>query len=220
MITSMQTAHSLFDQTFWLSLERTMYWEEKKTLVVADLHLGKTGHFRRAGIAVPQSVYKADLQRLISVIFLCKAERMIIVGDMTHSANNRELDLFIKWRKDFSSLQVDLVKGNHDILEDNWYSDASVTLHQEELIEDGFCFRHGDVEEKKTSDHLYTFSGHVHPGIILRGQAKQQMRLPCFYFGHKQGILPAFSHFSGTYTVNPEQGETVYALAGKELVRF
>ena len=197
-----------------------MYWEEKKTLIVADLHFGKTGHFRRSGIAVPPSVYIADLQRLISVIFLCKAERMIIVGDMTHSSNNKELDLFIKWRKDFSSLQIDLVKGNHDILDDSWYTKASVSLHQNELIEDGFRFRHGDQKTERTGDHLYTFSGHLHPGIILRGNAKQQMRLPCFYFGHKNGILPAFSHFTGTYIVNLEQGETVYALTGKTLVRF
>lgn len=217
----MQTAHTLHDQTFWLSPERTMFWEEQKTLIVADLHLGKTGHFRRSGIAVPHAIYKADLQRLVSIIFSCKAERMIVVGDMTHSSENRELDMFLKWRNDFSSLQVDLVKGNHDILNDNWYSRASVSVHQKELVSQGFRFHHGDQEDnEEKAKHLYTFSGHVHPGIILRGNGKQYLRLPCFYFGHKQGILPAFSHFTGTYTVNPEQGETVYALAGKELVRF
>lgn len=217
----MQTAHTLHDQTFWLSPERTMFWEEQKTLIVADLHLGKTGHFRRSGIAVPHAIYMADLQRLVSIIFSCKAERMIVVGDLTHSSENRELDMFLNWRNDFSSLQVDLVKGNHDILNDNWYSRASVSVHQKELVSQGFRFHHGDQQEtEEKTEHLYTFSGHVHPGIILRGNGKQYLRLPCFYFGHKQGILPAFSHFTGTYTVNPEQGETVYALAGKELVRF
>ena len=217
----MQTAHSLHDQTFWLSPERTMFWEQQRTLIVADMHFGKTGHFRRSGIAVPSNIYKADLQRLISVIFLHKAERLIIVGDMTHSAENKELDLFIKWRRDFSSLRIDLVKGNHDILNAAWYDSASVNLFENELVENGFRFRHGDEEDMATrSDLLYTFSGHLHPGVTLRGQGKQHLRLPCFYFGHEQGILPAFSHFTGTYTVNPEPGETVYALAGKELVRF
>ena len=197
-----------------------MFWEERRTLIVADLHLGKTGHFRRSGIAVPSSVYKADLQRLVSVVFSSKAERMIVVGDMTHSSANRELDMFLKWRNDFSSLQIDLVKGNHDILNDSWYSEASVSVFEKEMIEQGFRFRHGDEADESPDEHLYTFSGHVHPGVVLRGNGKQYMRLPCFYFGHKKGILPAFSHFTGTYTVNPEQGETVYALAGKELVRF
>lgn len=217
----MQTAHSLHDQTFWLSTERTMFWEQENTLIVADLHLGKTGHFRRSGIAIPSSIYKADLQRLISVIFLHKADRLIIVGDMTHSSENKELDMFLKWRKDFSSLNIDLVKGNHDILNISWYESASVNLHENELLVKGFRFRHGDKDEPEIQkEHLYTFSGHLHPGVILRGHGKQHLRLPCFYFGHEQGILPAFSHFTGTYTVNPEQGETVYAIAGRELVRF
>ena len=30
-----------------------MFWEEEKALIVSDLHFGKTGHFRKSGIAVP-----------------------------------------------------------------------------------------------------------------------------------------------------------------------
>ena len=40
------------------------------------------------------------------------------------------MDLFIKWRKDFSLLHIDLVKGNHDILEDNWYNEANIECHE------------------------------------------------------------------------------------------
>ncbi len=58
--------HTKFlNQQFWLTTDRTMYWEEEKALIVSDLHFGKTGHFRKSGIAVPASVYKEDLQRLI-----------------------------------------------------------------------------------------------------------------------------------------------------------
>ncbi|MFI5157122.1 MAG: metallophosphoesterase, partial [Chitinophagales bacterium] len=72
--------HTILNNSFWVSPERCLYWEQENTLIVADLHLGKTGHFRKEGIAVPQSVYKADLQRLISQLYLFKAERLIIVG--------------------------------------------------------------------------------------------------------------------------------------------
>ena len=59
---------SIKDQQLCLSSDRSIYWEEEKALVVSDLHIGKTGHFRKAGIAVPQSVFKEDLQRLVSLI--------------------------------------------------------------------------------------------------------------------------------------------------------
>lgn len=33
--------HIIHKNTFWLSAERCMYWEEEKALIVADLHLEK-----------------------------------------------------------------------------------------------------------------------------------------------------------------------------------
>ena len=42
--------------SFDMSAERSLFWENKSTLIVADVHIGKTGHFRKSGINVPQSV--------------------------------------------------------------------------------------------------------------------------------------------------------------------
>jgi uncharacterized protein len=214
--------HIIYDQIFWITLERSIFWEEENTLIVADLHLGKTGHFRKAGIAVPQNIYKADLQRLMAMIYMFKAERLIVVGDFTHSIVNKELDLFLKWRKDFSALHIDLVKGNHDILEDGWYKDAGIVQHEWELIEKGFLFRHEDKRYKRPDpkNTLYRFSGHLHPGIKLKGQGRQSMKLPCYYFTNEYSILPAFSRFTGAYIIEPKKGETIYAITENELVKM
>ena len=119
------------DEHFILSAERTLYWEDQRALIVADLHAGKTGHFRKSGINIPQSVYKDDLHRLLAQILFFKAEKLIIVGDLTHSVANRELDLFRRWRNDFPALEVHLAKGNHDILDNKWYEEANITVHNE-----------------------------------------------------------------------------------------
>ncbi len=95
-------SHKILNQQFWLTTDRTMYWEEEKALIVSDLHIGKTGHFRKSGIAVPSSVYKEDLQRLIVQIQYFQPRELIIVGDMFHSHANKELELFLKWRSDLS----------------------------------------------------------------------------------------------------------------------
>jgi DNA ligase-associated metallophosphoesterase len=203
------------NNTFWVSPQRCLFWEEQDTLIIADMHLGKTGHFRKSGIAVPQNIYKADLQRLMAQLYFFKVDRLIIVGDLTHSEANKELELFKKWRKDFALLHIDLVKGNHDILKDNWYSEVNISI-TDELVIDKFCFRH-DLE--KCNSSLYTFSGHVHPGIRLKGKAQQSLRFPCFYFAKDQCILPAFSHFTGTYTVQPAKGETVFAIVENKIMQ-
>jgi len=215
--------HIIRNNTFWVSPERSLFWEEKNTLIIADMHLGKAGHFRKAGIAIPQSIYKADLQRLIAQLYLYKADRLIIAGDLTHSTANKELDLFIKWRKDFSSLHIDLVKGNHDILEDNWYAEAAITISHWKLLEPPFIFLHDLKAEKKLTDEekkLYRFTGHVHPGITMKGPGKQTLKFPCFYFTNEYCVLPAFSRFTGTFNVKPAKGEVAFAIVDNSIMRL
>lgn len=198
---------------------RVIYWEEEAALILSDLHLGKTGHFRKSGIAIPQNVYKEDLQRLVSLIQFFKPAQMIIVGDLFHSTVNKELDLFIKWRNDFSSVNIRLVKGNHDILPDQWYENAGITVDHEQLELKDFTFRH-DVCDELTdqASSSYCFSGHIHPGVSIRGLAKQSLHFPCFYFTNTYCVLPAFSRFTGTYTVRPQQGEHAFAIVENSIM--
>jgi DNA ligase-associated metallophosphoesterase len=215
--------HIIRHNTFWISSERCLYWEETNTLIVSDLHLGKSGHFRKEGIAVPQGIYKDDLQRLMAQLYFFKADRLIIVGDLTHSTANKELDLFKRWRKDFSSLRVELIKGNHDILADDWYKVNDIKIYAEDYTTGDFCFRHEPGHKPPAlscGNDAYTFSGHVHPGVVMRGKGKQSLRMPCFYFTPEYAILPAFSRFTGTYLVDPADGENVYGIAGNQLVQI
>jgi metallophosphoesterase superfamily enzyme len=61
-------------------------------------------------------------------------------------------------------------------------------------------------------------AGHLHPGARLAGPGGQRETLPCFYFGHRYGILPAFGDFTGTALVRPKRGHRLYVLAGDEII--
>jgi DNA ligase-associated metallophosphoesterase len=208
--------HKIKDQTFWLSATRTIFWEEQQTLILSDLHFGKTGHFRKAGIAVPQSVYKEDLQRLLDLIQYFKPNKIIAVGDLFHSRVNLELNLFKRWRKDFLGLDFILVKGNHDILKDGWYEEAEIKVTDELLLGD-VLFIHQHCE---TREDVFTFCGHIHPGVIINGLGKQSLRFPCFYFTKTQCILPAYSKFTGMATINPSSSDNVYAIVQDSLIKL
>ncbi|SRR5690606_24542564 len=214
-------SHIIGNEHLVLSADRTVFWENENTLIIADLHIGKTGHFRKAGIGVPPQVYKDDLHRLLAQLLFFKAEKLIIVGDLSHSGENREMELFTKWRRDFSSLEIELVKGNHDILEEKWYSSADITVCEDALLRSPFVFTH-DVFASATAtvDDGYIFSGHVHPGITIRGKGRQSLRFPCFYFAGEYCILPAFSRFTGTYGVQPKKGEMVYAVMDRQVCKL
>lgn len=211
-------AYTINENDFVLSPDRVMFWEKQKTLIIADLHIGKTGHFRKSGIPVPQHVFKEDLQRLFSQILFFKAERLIIAGDLSHSKSNKEMDLFKKWRHDHDALQMILVNGNHDILDEKWYEELNIET-TDCLDIDDFSFCHDPEEALEKKPGHYTFCGHLHPGIHIRGRGKQSLQFPCFYFGHTIGILPAFSRFTGCVSVNAQNGENIFAIVDNGIMQ-
>ncbi|TKK67277.1 ligase-associated DNA damage response endonuclease PdeM [Ilyomonas limi] len=212
--------HIIHNNTFWLSPQRCLYWEEAQALIVSDLHLGKTGHFRRQGIAVPQAVYKEDLQCLFSQIQYYKPKQLIIVGDLFHSKENRELDLFIRWRNDIPQVDVHLVKGNHDILKNEWYSNANIGISQEQLCIDQFIFTHEATAANCTGNNQsYIFSGHIHPGVSIHGLGRQSLTFPCYFFGEWYAVLPAFSKFTGVKVMHKSKGDHVFAIVNQSVMK-
>lgn len=207
-------------EEFWLSPGKMIWYPAEKSLIIADLHFGKTGHFRKSGIPVPQNVFKQDLHELFAGIQFYKPEKLLIVGDMFHSKANKELELFYKWRNDVSQLQIQLIKGNHDILNDQYYEDAAIQV-DEHFSSGNFSFVH-DVASVTAdeNDEQFYFSGHVHPAITLRTGSRQALSFPCFYFSKKFAILPAFSVFSGHCIINPKKQDNVFAVVNNSIVQI
>ncbi len=196
-----------------------MYWQQQNAIIVSDLHFGKTGHFRKHGIAVPQDIFKEDIQRLVTIISHYKPQQLLVVGDLFHSHANKEMELFSKWRHDFSQLHFHLIKGNHDILEDSWYLQNKITVHHECLMLDQFCFVH-DPNEAVATNGRYVFSGHIHPGVTVNGAGKQSLRFPCFYFGETYAVLPAFSRFTGMVSMKLKKTDKVFAIVNESIIEI
>lgn len=205
--------HILHNEELTLLPEKAVYFRKHKTIVAADLHLGKSTHFRKEGIPVPASLAEADLKTLSCIIDKYKPDRMIIVGDLFHSESNLDLILFENWRKSFSGLNIDLIKGNHDILPDEEYSDLNISIHHEHLLFSGFFLTH-KLEKKLENEinNYYIISAHVHPAVRLVGKGKQSLTLPCFYFGKHYGLLPAFGKFTGRALVHPGANDDIFVI--------
>ena len=214
--------HRIREQQLWLSPDRSVFWEEEKALIISDLHFGKTGHFRKSGIPVPQSVYMEDLQRLVTQILYFQPRQLIIAGDLFHSHQNKELDLFKKWRESFPDLDIHLIKGNHDILQETWYTNAGIQVNKERLSTNHFHFIHDitHLSDNEPGDPAYFFSGHIHPGIRMNGYGRQSLHFPCFYFGSQYAVLPAFSRFTGLATVRPMVHENVFAIVNNKILQL
>lgn len=144
-----------------------------------------------------------------------EVNRLLIVGDMVHSTENEEWQEFADFLANYPSLQKTLVRGNHEILEDEVYAVLGFEVcHELNLA--NFCFTH---EPKSVEDEKYCISGHIHPAIVLQGGARQRLRVPCFYFNTKQGILPSFGEFTGSHSLKPKRGDLIYAITDNEVIR-
>lgn len=209
---------SIRGQQLWLSPMKAVFWEDQRMLILSDLHFGKTGHFRKSGIAVPQQVYQDDLHRLFALVQYFQPASVLVVGDLFHSVENKEAALFARWRMDHDGLPFHLVKGNHDILSADWYQQQDIRVHEQTYDAGPFRFIHEWCESMDKEEDLFCFSGHLHPGIRIKGMGRQSLTLPCFYFEKTHGILPAFGGFTGLYLIEPKKDSTVFVIADNKVM--
>jgi len=206
--------HKLRQQTLYLLPEKALFWEEKKLLIIADLHLGKAGHFRKSGIPVSDLVHSKDILTLNKLIENHKPAEIILLGDLFHSDHNQGWEIFKRWLKSKAPLPFKLILGNHDVLEFSNYRISNLEV-LESLDIPPFNFTH--IPE----DHaLYNIAGHIHPAVRLRGKAKQSVRIPCYYFGDQNGILPAFGNFTGTARINIAKTDSVFGIAESKVIKI
>ena len=198
---------------FQLACSGVSYWEEQKTLLVADVHLGKISHFRKYGSAVPQTAVQTNFDRLDQAVVQFQPLKIIFLGDLFHSALNAEWNLFENWFQN-QKAEVILIAGNHDIIAPWHYEKLGVKVFQELHIDDFRLTHH--PEEKQGS---FNICGHIHPGYRLVGLARQHIKLKCFFRSRNQLILPAFGEFTGAFLMKPEAEDQVFVCAKAEVIR-
>ena len=204
-------------ESVWLLPERAAYWENRRTLLVADTHWGKAATMRAAAIPVPGGTTTGDLIRFTTLLERTGAQRLVLLGDAIHARQGRAvktLAAVAEWRKRHSALSILLVRGNHDRGAGDPPEELAIRCVDPPFEDLPFVFRHYPTE----SVEGYTLAGHIHPAVKLHGSGKQRVTLPCFHFTPKFGVLPAFGALTGHALVQPGMGDRVYAVAGDEVV--
>lgn len=198
--------------------ERAALWERTATLLVADPHWGKAATFRAAGIPVPSGTTLNGLARLDAMLHRTAARRVVFLGDYLHARRGRApetLAALAKWRLRHPRLELLLVRGNHDLHAGDPPPELGLQCVDPPLVEPPLVLAH----HPEPSEHGYVLAGHLHPGADLAGPGRQRERLPCFWFGGRVGVLPAFGDFTGLARVRPGATDRVFVIAGEEVVR-
>jgi uncharacterized protein len=199
-----------------LLAQRAAFVPERGMLLVADAHIGKATSFRRWGVPVPEATTGDTLDRLGALVRATGATQVVFLGDLLHSLRGRApatLAAFAQWRRAYAALRLTLVRGNHDGHAGDPPADWGVRCIDEPLRMGGLALAH----HPEPVDGVYVLAGHLHPCAWVGGRAHDRLRLPCFHFGARVGVLPAFGAFTGMHPVRPAPGDRVFVTTGDEL---
>ena len=202
------------EQNLTLYPEKAAFWKERKTLLVADPHWGKSEVFQRHGIPVPSTILQEDLARLSGCLEKTQAERLVLLGDFIHAKEalvDSVVDSITKWRQSFFG-EVIVIQGNHERGLKTLPSEWRFEYFQRELSDGPFAFRH----EPGVVDQKFTWVGHVHPMIQLRGHG-DKVRLPCFVINEEMGILPSFGTFTRGQNISVQPHTRVFVVGEEKI---
>jgi len=212
-VTEIVLAH----ETLHLLPERALYWPRTKTLFIADPHFGKDATFRAHAIPLPEGTTATELDRLTQALNRTGAQQLIILGDLLHAAKGRApavLDAVSQWRSRHANLTIHLVRGNHDRHAGDPPAAWDMRLVDGPTPGPYWVLNHEPLEPEQG----YALVGHLHPAVQLTGKGRQALKLPCFWFGAKCGVLPAFSAFVDHGTIRPWQGEQVFVVTEAQVL--
>lgn len=176
------------------------------SLVIADIHLGKSATFRARGLPVPEGDTEVDLTRIRNLVHETHAKHLIIAGDLFHAPAGVTEDIAVLFAAFIATLGIPLtlIIGNHDAKLKRLPAGLTASAHLDEanirIIHD---------PRDASPDHL-NIAGHWHPVARIPDGRRTSLRLPCFLFREQTLVLPSFGSFTGGAIIDPEPGDRIF----------
>jgi DNA ligase-associated metallophosphoesterase len=186
-------------ERLWLLPQRAAWLPHSRTLLVADLHLGKAETFQAHGIPLPSDGDAGTLNALLELATRLKPAGVLVLGDLIHG----RLGLTAPLRQKLAALPdllgapLGLVGGNHE--RGSWIEGLPC---QPSLALGSLWLSH----EPESRDGLLNICGHRHPVAVV-GQGAERLRLPCFAYDPSASrlTLPSFGELTGGHPAAPQE---------------
>ncbi|HEX8296633.1 MAG TPA: ligase-associated DNA damage response endonuclease PdeM [Chthoniobacteraceae bacterium] len=205
------------DPSFTLLPEGAVFLTSSRTLVVADLHLGKSATFRARGLPVPEGDTARDLARLLDLCQRWSASHLVIAGDLFHApvGVTPDLEAALACFREKLIAPVTLVLGNHDAKLPRIPNSLQAAPWLD--LADGLRVIHDPADASGERLHL---CGHLHPVVKIPDGKRSSLRLPCFFLRQRTLILPTFGSFTGGAAVSPAAGDRVFVTLADRVVEL
>ena len=201
---------------FTLLYEKALYKIDEHLLIIADVHLGKASHFRKEGISIPAEAQSADYKNLEQLFKKILPQKVYFLGDLFHSTYNNDWQNFCNLIRQFPQIQFTLIRGNHDIIDHKKFRDICIDV-TDNIEDEGFVYSHDALEP--IANGKVNIVGHIHPGIVLSGAGRQNIKLPCFYITNSLVIVPAFGALTGLCSIDKMPHSRIYVVLPEDVQR-
>ena len=202
--------------------EGALHLPQQGALLIADFHLGKAHSFRRLGVPVPGGTTEHMLRRLDVLLEQVDTPHLVFLGDFLHAATAQAspaLARFAAWRAARPAVAMTLVRGNHDDRAGDPPPDLAMTVVDEPWPLGPWVLCHHPLQPglADSAHEPPRIAGHWHPAAVVRGAARDHLRLPCFCLTDQQLVLPAFGAFTGMHSVKARPGQRRFVTDGHRL---
>ncbi len=177
-------------------LSGALIWPQRRTVLVADLHLEKGSSYAKSGRFLPPYDTATTLQNLQAVVDRHGAERVICLGDSFHDSEAAErlgtADVE-RLRRLTGQHEWIWIVGNHDPEPpSDW---GGRVFH--EMTEGALVLRHEALPDAKVAGEI---SGHFHPKAAIRVR-NRRVSGRCFATDGRRLVVPAFGAYTGGLNV-------------------
>lgn len=180
------------------TIDLALYLKKRKTLVIADLHIGFEEALGKQGVLVPRFQYKDMIDRLEQIFAKINPVTVVLNGDLKHEFGGISKQ---EWKEtlrlfDYLSRKCEdiiVIKGNHDPNIGPLTRAKNIRV-VDELVLDDIAIVHGDEAPKAKVKII--LMGHEHPAVSIREKTRVE-RFKCFIKGsYKKSTLivqPSFN---------------------------
>lgn len=197
--------------------ECAAFLTNSSTLVVADVHLGKSAAFRAKGLPIPEGDNARDFARLLDLSRKHHAAHLVIAGDLFHAPSGitPELESALHDFLRDLAIPVTLVLGNHDLKIPGLV--PSLRRAHDLSLEENIRVIHDPADAMGEFLHI---SGHWHPVVKIPDGKRTSLRLPCFLLRENTLVLPAFGSFTGGAVIASTPADRVFVALRDQVIEL
>jgi len=185
------------NEIFFLDNLGFIYWPRIMTIILSDLHLGKSMFWARHGKFLPPYDNLETLSKLKKILRKLQINKIIFLGDVFHDDSGYETlepDTIQILNEILCNYKIIFIAGNHDL---------NISIPKIKILKnytkDGISFSH--YPNSHVSKRKAEIFGHFHPKISIKIRGRVISK-KCFVIDKKKILLPAFGNYTGGLDIN------------------